>query len=49
MNEEQRNNFGRYDTLTGNATGVYGHQMFGDRYVCVCVCMYVGVRVSMIL
>lgn len=31
MNEEQRNNFGRYDTLTGNASGVYGHQMVGDR------------------
>jgi hypothetical protein len=32
MNEDQRNNFGRYDTLTGNATGAYGHQMVGDRY-----------------
>ena len=31
MNELQRLNFGRFDTLTGNASGVFGHQMVGDR------------------
>ena len=31
MNEQQRMDFGRFDTLTGNASGVYGHQMVADR------------------
>lgn len=31
MNEQQRMEFGRFDTLTGNASGVFGHQMVGDR------------------
>jgi hypothetical protein len=31
MNEQQRIEFGRFDTLTGNASGVFGHQMVGDR------------------
>jgi len=31
MNDEQRVNFGRYETLTGNTSGVFGHQMVGDR------------------
>ena len=31
MNEQQREQFGRYDTLTGNCAGTYGHQMVGDR------------------
>lgn len=31
MNEQQRLEFGRYDTLTGNCAGTYGHQMVGDR------------------
>lgn len=31
MNEQQHMEFGRFDTLTGNASGVFGHQMVGDR------------------
>jgi WD40 repeat protein len=31
MNEQQRLEFGRFETLTGNASGVFGHQMVGDR------------------
>jgi hypothetical protein len=37
MNEQQRMEFGRFDTLTGNASGVFGHQMVGDRlYTSAC-------------
>ena len=31
MNDEQRVSFGRYETLTGNTSGVFGHQMVGDQ------------------
>uniref|UniRef100_A0A7S4UBR3 TRAF-type domain-containing protein n=1 Tax=Guillardia theta TaxID=55529 RepID=A0A7S4UBR3_GUITH len=31
FSDDQRNNFGRYSTLTGNTSGVFGHHMIGDR------------------